>query len=107
RFKDKTVVSVHGFKSISKNIINKLVYNKANSVYCVSYKMALNLIESCNVSEEKVSVVYNPYDLESIQAQSKQIIEREITYPTIVSVGRLTSVKGYRQLLKSFKIALK
>lgn len=107
RGKDRAIVSVRGYNEMKKIRNTKLIYNKADKICCVSYKMAVDLIDINNISKDKVTVLYNPYDTGKIKEQAQGGIGQEISYPTIVSVGRLTSVKGYRHLLKAVKVALK
>lgn len=104
---NKVIVSVRGYESLkNKFSFGKLVYSKANKVICVAEKLSKDLSVNYKVPVEKVETLYNPYEFTDIKQQSLEQISLKTNNPSIVSMGRLEHVKGYRHLLNSIKIAI-
>lgn len=114
RKKDKVIVSVHNFQSkerkgiygvIFKTLI-KQFYNKADIVVSVSEQIKKDLVENFNIKEDKVKVIYNPFDIAKIKNMMTEELEDEykeiFNYPVIINAGRLTEQKGQWHLIKSF-----
>lgn len=104
----KAVISVHttedefrGLKSINKQLM-KFFYPKADLVIAVSKGVAQYLEEKYKVPKDKLAIIYNPVDVEKIQALVKEPTEIDFN-PYIITVGRLTEAKGQWFLLKVFK----
>ena len=60
--------------------------------------MKNDLISSFRIKDDKIKVIYNPYDLEKIRKLASEEIEIEyqeiFKFPTIITVGRLSKQKG-------------
>lgn len=104
----KAVISVRitedefrGLKSINKQLM-KFFYPKADLVIAVSKVVAQYLEEKYKVPKDKLAIIYNPVDVEEIQALVKEPTEIDFN-PYIITVGRLTESKGQWFLLKVFK----
>lgn len=104
----KAVISVRttkdefrGLKSINKQLM-KFFYPKADLVIAVSKVVAQYLEEKYKVPKDKLAIIYNPVDVEEIQALVKEPTEIDFN-PYIITVGRLTEAKGQWFLLKVFK----
>ncbi|MCY0866005.1 MAG: glycosyltransferase [Aquificaceae bacterium] len=104
----KAVISVRttedefrGLKSINKQLM-KFFYPKADLVIAVSKGVAQYLEEKYKVPKDKLAIIYNPVDVEKIQALVKEPTEIDFN-PYIITVGRLTEAKGQWFLLKVFK----
>ena len=104
----KAVISVRttedefrGLKSINKQLM-KFFYPKADLVIAVSKGVAQYLEEKYKVPKDKLAIIYNPVDVEEIQALVKEPTEIDFN-PYIITVGRLTESKGQWFLLKVFK----
>lgn len=104
----KAVISVRttedefrGLKSINKQLM-KFFYPKADLVIAVSKGVAQYLEEKYKVPKDKLAIIYNPVDVEEIQALVKEPTEIDFN-PYIITVGRLTEAKGQWFLLKVFK----
>lgn len=108
RVSDRIIVSVHGYRYFSKSIIGKIfnyiVFWKADTVVCVAKKMMTDMLAQYHISESKVVVLYNPYDLDNITELANAPIDYAIRHPAIATMGRLEEVKGYRHLLKTFSL---
>ena len=82
------------------------VYNKSDSVVCVSEVVKQSLKNDFHVEEKKLVRIYNPIDLSSITEMAKEKIYHRFFDDengiVIVSVGRLERVKRYDRLIKAF-----
>ncbi|AEV29387.1 glycosyltransferase [Sphaerochaeta pleomorpha str. Grapes] len=117
----KTIVSIRNhlsselkaasFGSVQKWIFTTM-YKHADSVICVSKLIARDVEQSFCVPLEKIRVLYNPYDAESIRKDASLV---ESVDPKIadfirgkefcfVSMGRLSYQKGLWHLLKAFSL---
>ena len=111
---DKVIVSVRSF--ISKNLngfygnlhkfLIKKFYNKADKIISVSDVLKKDLKNEYGISEEKIKVIYNNYDIDSINKMSNETIETKykdiFNKPTIINMGRLTEAKGQWHLIRAF-----
>lgn len=114
RSKDKVIVSVHNFQSKERQgiygkifkFLIKNFYNRADYVVAVSEQIRIDLIENFKLEENKVKVIYNPFDIERIQALMKEEIDQAYSdifnHPVVINAGRLTNQKGQWHLIKSF-----
>ena len=110
RCSDKIIISVHGYSFLPKTFFGRLlwktVYTKADAILAVSKQIInkLNLLIHC---ENKSYCLYNPYSIEEIKQKSKRIPDIKLNSPSIISMGRVESIKGYLHLINSFAIVLK
>lgn len=112
---DKVIVSVRNFVSKSSNglygklfkLSIKVLYNKADAIVAVSQSIKNNLIKNFGLDENKIKIIYNPYDIEKINKLVKEEIEEEykevFKNPTIITAGRLSRQKGQWHLIRAFK----
>lgn len=114
----KTIVSVRNYskKEQKQNIKTKILgnsikflYNRADKIIAVSKLIKKSLIEEYKIKENKIEVIYNPYNLEEINELSGEKIEEDyekfITSGKVfISVGRQMHQKGFWHLIKAFKI---
>ena len=114
------IVSLHALKSVelsnnsflskSSRFCYKTTYYFIDKVVCISEAIKVDLIENCNFKYiDKLTVIYNPHDLDYINASKEVEIESEIEKkifekPTIVFLGRLTGQKSPWHLIKSFSL---
>lgn len=111
---DKVIVCIHNFQSREKQglkgnmykVLMKKLYNKADLIVCVSENIKLDLIEKFNLNEDKIKVIYNPFDIKKIETLMDEELEDEykeiFEKPVVISVGRLTNQKAQWNLIKSF-----
>jgi len=112
RVNDRVIVSVMGYGSLINSIIgklwNRILYQKADAVVCVSRNMAEDLAKLYRIDSIKIFNVNSPYDIDELSKKSKEKAEGySFDFPTIVTMGRLHKVKGYWHLIKSFSLVKK
>lgn len=112
---DKVIISVRNYISKSSNgfygkiykLLIKLLYNKADLIVVVSEAIKKDLIKNYSLKEEKIKVIYNPYDIERINHLASESIEEKYSEifknPTVITVGRLSKQKGQWHLIRAFK----
>jgi glycosyltransferase involved in cell wall biosynthesis len=89
------------FKNIREE---KKCYNKFNSIVAVSNIVKESVIKKYNIDFDKVLVKYNPIDINEITNKANDNINMEISKKIkLISIGRLTSQKGYDCLLRIAK----
>ena len=111
---DRTIVCVHNFQSRERQGIKgnmykflmKKLYNKSDVIACVSENIKIDLINEFNLNEDKIKVIYNPFDIAKIQTMIEEEIEEEykeiFEKPVVINVGRLTNQKSQWNLIRSF-----
>lgn len=116
--KCKNIVSIRNYsKNENKNSVLgkltdfaiKILYNKADRIIPVTKLIAQNYEEDYGINKDKISVIYNPYDIDEIQELSNECIQSEYndffrTGKIFISVGRHMYQKGFWHLIKSFKL---
>lgn len=112
---DQVIISVHTFISkrnedfyskVYKKLI-KMFYNMADVIVVVSKAIKEDLIENFKLNKDKLKVIYNPMDIQTIQNFAKEGIEEKYTnifqHSVIINVGRLIKAKGQWHLIRIFK----
>lgn len=116
----KTVVSVRNYfdtrkcKSLTnkiKSYIMMKMYNKSDKVISVSKIIEQDLL-NYRIRNDKISTIYNPYDIDEILYLSTQKIDKEYEQffkgeKIFISIGRRTYQKGFWHLIKAFSIVNK
>lgn len=112
---EKVIISVRNYKSGNKknsyDIIFKmamrLFYNKADNIVVVSNLIKHDLINNFGISKDKISVIYNPYNIDQIRSLAEKDISKEekviFENPTLINVGRFSKQKGQKYLIKMIK----
>lgn len=114
----KTIVSVRiNLTETMKTSINykyivapfvKLLYRKADYVVGCSKDVSNDLINNFNIPFDKVTTIYNGYNIKKIQENSKIELSKEekelfFNSKVIVTSGRLEIQKGQWHLIKAFQ----
>lgn len=114
KINDKIIISIHSYKSKRRNnfyerlfnLTSKL-YNKSDEIITVSEGIKEDLISNFNIKKEKIKVIYNPIDLDIIQNQRFEDKDINMSYPSIINMGRLNDAKGQWHLIRAFTKVLK
>ena len=91
-----------GLKDGVSRLLVRLLYNKAHSVVAVSEGVKADLIDNYSVSKDKISVLYNPYDIDQLRAQASESATDLPAKPYIIGVGRLVKNKNFSLLLNAY-----
>lgn len=109
---NKKILSVHSIKSIENkeiektgkifNFFIKYFYKYSKKIIVVSESSKIDLIENYKLSENKLILVENPYDIYKIIEQSKEKVELNFSneYFHICSIGRMVKLKGFDKAIK-------
>lgn len=106
RFKGKTVLRESNNRTatrvnrIERKAIRYFYGKTADSVVSLSKGVKYDLCRNFSVSEDRVRVIYNPIDLESIDRLKQETADIK-RGNTLVAAGRLTRQKNYPMLLKA------
>ncbi|MEW6001943.1 MAG: glycosyltransferase [Nitrospirota bacterium] len=122
-FKIKVIISEHSTLSeiiktregnkilgLPVTFLVKVFYRFAERVIAVSEGIRSDLIQGFNIRPDKISVIYNPVDLNRIAALSSLPVEHPFfkdAVPLVISVGRFVWQKRFDTLIKAFSLVLK
>jgi len=100
-----------GVFSRIKNALEKVIYKKADKIIVPSLMLREDVSKKCDVSDDKIKVIYNPLDKTAISKLSEESISDSYIdtlehNKVVVALGRMTKEKGYEYLLRSFKLLL-
>lgn len=112
----KNVVSVRNYSKSENsasllgrltNLLIKKLYKKADLIVPVSRVIANSYIEDYGIPDEKIKVIYNPYDADEIHNSMKEAVDERVKAFTenktvFISVGRIMHQKGFWHLIKAF-----
>ena len=96
-----------GVKDWLTNALASYVYTLADDIVGVSEGVVESIVENTRITPTNTSVLYNPIDLETVRARSKDPVTHDwLTDPSIrpvVSVSRLETQKNLSLLLRAFE----
>ncbi len=116
--KEKVIVTVHTDLSeimrLKPGIIQRInmyivkhFYKYADYIIASSEEVRQDLIYNFKLPEKRVVTIYNLFNLQKISELSySQLPQRHKEYfdcPVVISIGRLVTLKGYDNLIRSFK----
>ncbi|HEY0941096.1 MAG TPA: glycosyltransferase [Steroidobacter sp.] len=88
--------------------MSRLTYRLADQVIANSQAVAADLAGSLGVSNGKLTVIYNPLDMEYIDRNSRMAADHPWltpgSAPVVLSVGSLTVLKDFQTLIRAFAI---
>lgn len=91
---------------LGRNLL-PFAYNQADAIIAISQGVRNDIINSFSADEKKISVIYNPVDIDSIDQQvdvhsSHTWFDEKNNIDVIVGMGRLTTQKDFWTLLRAF-----
>lgn len=100
-----------GGVTLINKVATHILYNYfADRVISLSNGVKNDLVNNFLINDKKISVIYNPVEIENIQKLMKEKIEDFIISKdekVIVAVGRLAKQKDFITLIKAFSIICK
>lgn len=114
RTNDVIIIGVHNFTSKRivtfddkiRGLLIRLLYNRADLIVVISQGIKNDLIKNFGVASEKITVIYGPNDTESIKRLMTENLEEQykgvFDHPVIITLGRLTPIKGQIHLIRAF-----
>ena len=118
-----SVISEHSFFSsaleeppnvrtrLALPILMRISYPMADEIVVVSRGIANDLARSFDISNEKITVIYNPIRFDDILKKTTEPINHPWYHPgeppVLLSVGRLHKCKDYQNLLRAFSLVRK
>jgi len=94
----------YGYGDMQSKINSYLVkwlYPKADLIISNAKASTQDLIDNFNVSPKKTGVIYNPIDLDKINAIVPKASFFDDNYTNLVSVGRLQMVKNHKLMIEA------
>jgi glycosyltransferase involved in cell wall biosynthesis len=78
----------------------RLLFPLASRIFVVSEGMKEDLYKKLTSLSGKVSVIYNPIDIDTITRKAKEAVDIDQNKFNIIAVGRLVAQKGYFDMLQ-------
>lgn len=98
-------LTIRDFESVTYRRIDSYLYQHCCKIACVSKVIAAELSRLYHLSQDRVFILYNPYDLKYLQDQGNRMVDDyKFSSHTVVAHGRLEEVKNYPRLIKAFSL---
>lgn len=104
----KRLAWIHGEDAFLTSQVSKMrkEYSKFDRIFCVSESTKKHYNRKFAGLEHKTSVVYNPIDVSEIMEKSQEPMVELIDALSIVTVGRLSMLKGQQMVPKTVRMLL-
>jgi glycosyltransferase involved in cell wall biosynthesis len=104
-----TVSSALGFGGLPwhTRLLYRLLYRRADCVICQTPAMAVDLAQELGLAMDRITVLPNPVDVESIRASIAGAPPRSPAFgsaPQMLAIGRLSREKGFDLLLRALAL---
>lgn len=91
-----------------KQIIYPFCYRRARKIIAISEGIKNTLIKDWKIQEDKICVIYNPIDINAVNALKKVNVEHPFLvsnrdYKVVINIGRLEKPKNQELLLSAFQ----
>jgi glycosyltransferase involved in cell wall biosynthesis len=96
--------AIHRRPSLQEKLVLRYSFQRARGIVVPSEGVKNDLIMNYGVAGDKITIIYNGFDLNSIREHGRSAIPFEKDCPWIITACRLDSQKDFRTLLQSFKI---
>jgi glycosyltransferase involved in cell wall biosynthesis len=119
RKQDRVIVSVRTSHYVEKYSLRERLrlrliyglYNRADKIVTVSRLLQKEMVTKYGITPDKVEVIYNHYDVESIRELARAPIPTESSSlfdsPVLITAGRLVFQKGHWYLVRAFSEVLR
>lgn len=112
--REKIVLSIRGSKmfdkvisgwmgTVRKKALIPFLYKRADEIVCVTQALADELNKYFNISNDKLKVIYNFYEVDDIQQRARTPLtaeeEKIFSKPVIITSGRLHVAKNHDKLI--------
>ncbi|UFX83530.1 glycosyltransferase [Candidatus Absconditicoccus praedator] len=99
--------NIKSSKSKNEKKMIKLLFPKADYITTIAKEEAQNLIRDYGIKPEKISNIYNMFDIQEIQNQSKEDLgEYQELFNngkfTFINIGRFVRAKNHKMLMEAF-----
>ncbi len=105
--KEKCITSLHGYTDIPINMIlkfvDKLVFSNSDKIVCVCKALEFEFRKATSINANKITTIYNPFDIKNIVSKSKEETENIIGDPKLIMYGRIVKGKNYELGLLALK----
>jgi len=108
--RESSIVSVNNKEERFTGLFNFLYrhcYSTLDLIICQSKYMKDDLMDNFNISSEKLIVINNPVDMETIHNKASMEDQKVLFNANVINllaVGRLNKVKGYDKLIESVSL---
>ena len=90
-----------GIKDIISKCLVRMTYPSAHAVIAVSEGVKADLVDNFGVPENRISTIYNPYNVKTITTMASEQVDDLPANPYVIATGRLVKNKNFSLLLES------
>ncbi|MBR3416014.1 MAG: DUF2334 domain-containing protein [Clostridia bacterium] len=103
--KSRVITNFRGFASANGSFLSKYQYRHSDVIVCCSKEIKQHIDSILPSVSDRTVVIYNPFDLDLIAKMGDELVDDYVfSKQTIVTHGRLNSVKNHYRLIKAFSL---